>query len=275
MDQFHACTLRQLPECDQHAAAMCAISLNPVNRPAPHVEPARIGALTTKYWGTKGVRLGVAFMERIPLSFAYKIREHLNAWGKTANVEFFLTADNPAVRIGFDPNGGHWSYLGTDILSIPRNQPTMNLAGFSDSTPDSEFTRVVRHEAGHTLGFPHEHMRRDVVARLDEAKTIAYFGRTQGWSEAEVRAQVLTPIEERSLLSPTPVDATSIMCYQLPGSITKDGRPIVGGTDINATDAAYAALIYPRPDRPAPPSPPTPTKRRVVITGENIVVTEE
>ena len=50
MDQFHPCTLRQLPECDQHAAAMCAISLNPVNRPAPHVERARIGVLTTKYW---------------------------------------------------------------------------------------------------------------------------------------------------------------------------------------------------------------------------------
>jgi hypothetical protein len=33
----------------------------------------------------------------------------------------------------------------------------------------------------------------------------------------------------------------------LPGSITKDGRPITGGTDINATDYAFAARIYPRP----------------------------
>jgi hypothetical protein len=37
------------------------------------------------------------------------------------------------------------------------------------------------------------------------------------------------------------------MCYQLPGSITLDGNPIVGGTDINPTDAGFAARIYPKP----------------------------
>ena len=36
--------------------------------------------------------------------------------------------------------------------------------------------------------------------------------------------QVLTPVEERSLLGSPTVDADSIMCYQLPGSITKSGR---------------------------------------------------
>jgi len=44
----------------------------------------------------------------------------------------------------------------------------------------------------------------------------------------------------------TPPDQTSIMCYQLPGLITKDGKPIIGGTDINATDYAFAGKIYPR-----------------------------
>ena len=279
MDQFHPCTLRQLPECDQHAAAMCAVDLNPVNRPASHasIEPSRIAVLTTKYWGAGGVELGVAFMERISTSLMNRILSHMNAWGAMANVHFFPTGNDPAVRIGFGP-GGYWSYLGTDILQIPKNQPTMNLEGFTERTPEREFARVVRHETGHTLGFPHEHMRRDLVARLDPAKTIAYFGRTQGWSEAEVRAQVLTPLEERSLLSPTPVDATSIMCYQLPGSITRDGQPIVGGTDINATDAAYAAKIYPQADKPDPPSPPAPppaNRKRIVITGENLTIAQE
>ena len=35
------------------------------------------------------------------------------------------------------------------------------------------------------------------------------------------------------------------MCYQLPGQITFNGQPIRGGTDINATDAAFAKSIYP------------------------------
>jgi hypothetical protein len=34
------------------------------------------------------------------------------------------------------------------------------------TTPDAEFYRVVRHETGHTLGFPHEHMRKEIIVVL-------------------------------------------------------------------------------------------------------------
>lgn len=57
---------------------------------------------------------------------------------------------------------------------------------------------------------------------------------------------MLTPLEESSLLS-TPADAMSIMCYQLPGSITKDGMPIPGGMDINQSDYDFAGRIYLKP----------------------------
>jgi hypothetical protein len=121
----------------------------------------------------------------------------------------------------------------------------MNLQGFTMSTPESEFRRVIRHEAGHTLGFPHEHMRREIVARIDRQKAYDYFGRTQGWSPAMVDQQVLTPLDERSIFGTTSADQTSIMCYQLPGLITKDGRPILGGGDINPIDQGFAKRIYP------------------------------
>jgi hypothetical protein len=61
---------------------------------------------------------------------------------------------------------------------------------------------------------------------------------------------VLTPIEESSLLGTAQSDPRSIMCYQLPGSITKDGKPIIGGTDIDAMDAAFIAGIYPKKRSP-------------------------
>jgi hypothetical protein len=121
----------------------------------------------------------------------------------------------------------------------------MNLEAFTMNTPESEFHRVVRHETGHTMGFPHEHMRRELVNRIHPDKAIAYFGATQGWSPAEVRQQVLTPIEDSSLRGTAHADPDSIMCYQIPGSITKDGRPIIGGLDIDRQDFAFAALIYP------------------------------
>src|ERR1700736_1297248 len=104
----------------------------------------------------------------------------------------------------------------------------MNLEGFTMSTPESEYRRVVRHETGHTLGFPHEHMRKELVARIDPQKAYDYFLQTHGWHKATVDAQVLTSLDEASLMS-TPPDQTSIMCYQLPGSITIDSQPILGG----------------------------------------------
>jgi len=118
-------------------------------------------------------------------------------------------------------------------------------------TPDSEFHRVVRHETGHSLGCPHEHMRRELVDRIDPQKAIDYFASTQGWSEQETRQQVLTPLEESSLWGTPRADANSIMCYQIPGTITKDGQPILGGTDIDPTDFSFMAKVYPRPSSDA------------------------
>jgi hypothetical protein len=122
----------------------------------------------------------------------------------------------------------------------------MNLDSFSMQTPESEFKRVIRHEAGHTLGCPHEHMRAALVGLIDAAKAIDYFGRTQGWNEQEVRQQVLTPLEEGSLLGTNPADPNSIMCYQIPGQITKSGQAIAGGVDITLLDHLFIAQIYPR-----------------------------
>ena len=121
----------------------------------------------------------------------------------------------------------------------------MNLQSFTMNTPESEYHRVVRHETGHTLGFPHEHMRRELVARIDPAKAYAYFQRTQGWDKETVDQQVLTTLDDVQIMA-TPPDQTSIMCYQLPGSIMKNGQPIVGGADINKSDVTFAAKIYPR-----------------------------
>lgn len=251
------CTPRFLPHDMWDAAARTAVEINPVNHPpvermmglVPDLSPrAAIAALTTKYWhNAEGVKLTVGFLDDAPADLRTRIVMHMNAWAKTANVKFTQTKTDPQVRIARQSggDGGYWSYLGTDILHIAAEQPTMNLEAFSMSTPDSEFHRVVRHETGHTLGFPHEHMRKALVAKIDPKKAIAYFESTQGWSAAETKAQVLTPIEESSLVG-TKADPRSIMCYQIPGSITKDGKPIVGGTDIDALDYDFAGHLYPK-----------------------------
>lgn len=221
--------------------------------------PLRIAVVTNKRWNipaTGTLTLGVRFLDTANQDLKNKILAHMNAWyDKGCAIRFAESQQNAVVRIARTPGGGYWSYLGTDVLSISASQPTMNLDSFSLSTPDREYNRVVRHEVGHTLGSPHEHMRPALVAKLDPNKTIAYFQQTQGWSPTVTRQQVLTPLNEATLMG-TPVDEDSVMCYQLPGQITRDGQPIRGGLDINDSDARFMNQMYPGPSTPMPPPPP-------------------
>ena len=133
-------------------------------------------------------------------------------------------------QIGFAADlAGFWSYIGTEILEIDEDEPTLNLEGFTMRTSDAEFRRVVRHEAGHTLGFDHEHMRSDIVKRIDRAKAIAFYDKDQGWTPEEVEEQVLTPLAKRSIMGTAESDPLSIMCYHLPAAIMKDGKAVKGG----------------------------------------------
>ena len=294
------CTPMELPEAKLVKAAATAISVNPNNRPRvrgiitafrsflddldteaakdvlAHLDrtdehevadgiatPQHIALITTKYWGSQGVDLSVSFLEKTNPPLSSKILQYMNRWGERANVTFRLTNGQGDVRISRG-SGGYWSYLGTDIRHIPAGQQTMNLEGFTLATPDSEYERVVTHETGHTLGCPHEHMRPALVALLDPAKTIAYFGRTQGWSAQEVQEQILTPLDERTVMA-TPPDQDSIMCYQIPGSCTKNGQPIRGGATINESDFAFMAQMYPKQVVTPPPVNPPPGGRQQLV----------
>jgi hypothetical protein len=253
------CTPKMLPQDKWMLAATNAVKINPMNLPAlgrlamaqPDLKLSAdaIAVLITRYWHTKGVNLTVGFMDNPPADLRARILSHMNAWSKTANVKFAETSTDPQVRIARatgKQDGGYWSWLGTEILEIDADQPTMNLEGFTMNTPDSEFYRVVRHETGHTLGFPHEHLRKEVVNRINPAKAIAYFQAADGWDPEMTRDQVLTPLEDSSLLKTPNPDPNSIMCYQLPGNIMTDHQAVTGGTDIDDSDYAFIATIYPK-----------------------------
>lgn len=251
------CSPRMLPRDQWVAAAQMAVKINPLNNapierlrqamPEFVPQPDQLAVLTTKYWGAGGVYLTVGFLDNPPRNLRARILRHMNAWSETGNIQFVETNTDPQVRITRTPDDGYWSYLGTDILGISAADPTMNLASFTMDTPDSEFDRVVVHETGHTLGFPHEHLRRELVERIDRDKAIAFYQENLGWTPEQVIANVLTPLEESSITGTTRADSTSIMCYEIPGSITKDGNPIVGGTEISSSDYEFVAQIFPKP----------------------------
>jgi hypothetical protein len=183
----------------------------------------------------------------------------MNAWNEFCNVLF---TEIPAgaslwsaqVRITRDfrddakgITGGHWSWLGTDILNHP-GQPTMNLQGFDLTTDDAEYRRVVRHETGHTLGFTHEHFHKEIVEWIDPDKAIEYFaGFPNNWPPEVTRLNVLKPLSPRDLIASATVDVHSIMCYDLPPSIMKPDAPtFAGGRDFTNHDKKFAESVYPK-----------------------------
>ena len=255
-----SCTIKRLPPAELHKAARNAVEINPANAPAVEalmqvapdvvIDPQHLALLTAKYWGPNGVKLTVGFLDNPPADLRKRILSHMNAWGAWANVQFVASGINSQVRIARTKGEGHSSFLGTDILLVAPGQPTMNLDEFTMNTPEDEFCRVVRHEAGHTLGFEHEHQRKEIVDRIDKAKAIAHYAKDQKWSAAETTQQVLTPLDNSAFVATAATDGNSIMCYPLPAEIMKDGVAVPGGPDIDARDAQFAGTVYPGPVAP-------------------------
>jgi Astacin (Peptidase family M12A) len=249
-----SCSIKLLPQELWISAAAKAVEVNRGNAPAIQqfkqmapgavMPPEHIAAMTTKYWKAGKVRLTVGFLDNPPTALRKRILSHMNAWGKYGDIKFVLSNVSPQVRIARVAGDGYWSYLGVDILSIKASAPTLNLDGFTMQTQDSEFYRVVRHETGHTLGFPHEHMRKEIVSRIDPDKAKAYFKKSDNWSPQEVVDQVLTPLDQSALITTAKPDVKSIMCYWLPAEIMKDGVAVPGGTNIDKEDGQFAKSLY-------------------------------
>jgi hypothetical protein len=254
------CRTKPLTRKRAAEAAKKALEINPANAIGQRLVmrstvgrsggPLRLTLDIGHRWASTGVRLTVQFLDNPPADLRKRILLHMNAWNKTANIHFIETRKTGDVRIARldrpEAFAGYWSYIGNEILGIPDDEPTLNLEGFTMKVSEAEFKRVVRHEAGHTLGFEHEHMRAELVKKIDRKKAFAFFDRTQGWTKDDVEAQVLTPLRKASVMGTTEADPLSIMCYQIPAAITKDGKAILGGVNINRKDFAFAASVYPR-----------------------------
>src|SRR5262245_44079740 len=103
------CIPRSLPAHELVAAAKTARDINPANHapverltklmPGFAPTPQHIAIVTSKYWGSKGVKLTVGFMDNPPSNLRTRILSHMNAWGKTANTVFVESKSDPQVRI--------------------------------------------------------------------------------------------------------------------------------------------------------------------------------
>lgn len=251
-EEIIAASLEADPRNAVWAASAVSLALMP-SQPNP---PQRIAVLIQKLWDKATVaKMPVSFLGRPSAELKRKTLHFANELNKGGAAVEFVESSNGLLRVAFDPGDGHYSYLGTDNKLIKSGEKTMNLE-LDLNSPESEWWRVCPHEFGHALGFPHEHARKEIVELLDPAGCYAEFAR-YGWSRSMVDQQVLTPLDQRSIMG-TPSNVNSLMCYQFPARCTKNRKAIVGGTRPTSDDLAFTASLFPGTILPPPPPPPPP-----------------
>ena len=66
--------------------------------------------------------LKVRFLGGTPEEIAH-VKRVAPEWSKHANIRFKFVQSEPAdIRVGFDPNNGHWSFVGKEAKYIPPNK---------------------------------------------------------------------------------------------------------------------------------------------------------
>ena len=83
------------------------------------------------------------------------------------------------------------------------------------------------HEFGHALGAIHEHSNPRNGIKWNKPAVYAYYAETQGWTKAEVDAQVLERYS-LSILNASTYDPKSIMHYPVPKELLLPGGTAVG-----------------------------------------------
>ena len=159
-------------------------------------------------------------------------------WGRHgASLRFkFVESGASDIRVGFDPNGGHWSFIGRDARG---EEKTMNLALRGERYRE----RVILHEFGHALSLGHEHQNPAVSIQWNETVVIEAYKLTQGWTKKEIEDYVLTPltIDQTNFTS---FDPQSIMLYPISNRWTIGDFETGYNRTLSATDKSFINARY-------------------------------
>lgn len=176
------------------------------------------------------------------------VRDSFKAWkdlGIGLKFEEVRSREKAEIRIGFMQGDGSWSYIGRDILTVEKNERTMNIGWDLRRQPDTAI-----HEIGHSLGFPHEHQNPNAGIEWDEdAVYAALAGSPNFWSREKTFQNIIQKIQP-DLVKGSTWDPDSVMEYPFEAGLIK--RPLnfrengihpPGG--LSARDKEWALSFYP------------------------------
>jgi len=168
-----------------------------------------------------------------------KVRSISSEWTKYANIkfEFIDAAKNSNIRITF--GDGTWSFVGTDCLAIPVNQPTMSL-NISPKTAVLFYDRnFILREFGHALGLLNEVLNPNANIQWN---TNALMSAYPGSTKQDIEVNFLKPYGSKS----KPFDPSSIMMNEVPKEQTLNGFHAEYHDQLSEGDKTFIARLYPK-----------------------------
>ncbi|MFH7027557.1 MAG: M12 family metallopeptidase [Heteroscytonema crispum UTEX LB 1556] len=216
---------------------------------ADTLEFSRMALVADKKW-KPGRTLRVRFLDGDPI-VRQKIEKVAQQWSQYGNIKFLFGNDpNAEIRISCQQGGGSWSYIGTDALSIPKNQPTMNYGWLTPTTPDDEYLRVVLHEFGHALGCIHEHQHPEVAIPWNRDAVYRYYmGSPNNWPKDQVDTNLFQHYS-KNITQFSQFDTQSIMLYPVPRELTTGGFEVGWNKQLSETDKTFIGQMYPFNGKP-------------------------
>jgi hypothetical protein len=198
-----------------------------------------------KLW-ENGRKLRCKFLDGLP-DVQAKVEAIAKEWEQLANLKLQFVASGAAdIRISFLDRGFSWSTVGTDALTVPSAEATMNYGWLEPNTPLREYQRVVRHEFGHAIGLIHEHQNPAAggVIPWDKPKVYAHYAR-QGWDKAATDLNIFDVYAENST-NHSQWDRDSIMQYAVPDELTIGSFAVGWNTEFSPTDQVWTRKQYPK-----------------------------
>ena len=148
------------------------------------------------------------------------------------------------LRVAFEAQGGSWSYVGTDCLTVQPTQPTMNLGWATSDTPEVDFSSVVLHEFGHALGLLHEHVHPEARIQWDEAAVRADLGGEPNyWDKDTIDRNVFAQFDP-SVMIVHNFNESSVMMYPIAEQWTVNKKSYMPSWKLNEVDKATIRGLY-------------------------------